>query len=193
MSGNTNSAAATFGAGRFACAARRTISNLTAAEMREIEGERSKARPTPWPHLAARYAVNELDLRRVVGSANDDARPAPKPVALDTLEDRVRLRDERFIVMWKQGTPRIDIMSALGISASTIDHTRARLQLPRRAPGRKTGDWTPEDIAYVRKHFIDGIQSPTTVGQALSRTRAAVVGLANREGWTRKPKKGPAK
>jgi hypothetical protein len=190
MSGNANNAAAAFGAGRFACSARRTISNLTPAEMSEIENERSKDRPTPWAHLATRYAVNELDLRRMFDPNKPKAVAAPP--APDTHQDRVKLRDERFLVMWKEGAPRLDIMSALGISASTIDHTRARLGLDRRVPGRKTGDWTPQDIAYVRKHFIDGNHSPASVGQALGRTRAAVKGLANREGWTRKPKKGPA-
>jgi hypothetical protein len=135
MSGNANSAAAAFGAGRFACSARRTISNLTPEELSEIERERSKDRPTPWAHLAARYAVNELDLRRMFDPNKPKATTTPERPAPMTYQDHLAARNVRLREMWLAGVPVADICSALGIGSSVLSTHRARMGLAPRCPG----------------------------------------------------------
>lgn len=134
MSGNANNAAATFGAGRFACAARRTITNLSPAELSEIEGERSKGRPTPWAHLAAQYAVNELDLRQMF-DPNKPAAPAPEKPAAVTFQEHRAARNVRLEAMWLAGVPVAEICTTLGIGNSVMSKHRARLGLAPRTPG----------------------------------------------------------
>lgn len=116
----------------------RTISNLSAEDMRQIEAHRAKDRPTPWAHLASWYSANEVDLRNLFEKpANDDAAAKPEAGELSR-EERRAARDAQFRLMWEQDIPRIEMMAALGISAATIDVDRRRLNLPRREPGRKS-------------------------------------------------------
>lgn len=142
MSGNANNAAAAFGAGRFACAARRTISNLTPAELSEIETDRSKDRPTSWAHLAARYAVNELDLRRMFDPNKPKAVAAPAPVPV-TFQDHLAARGTRLSEMWLAGVPVVEICRELGIGTSVLSKHRARLGLSPRTPGPQKKKDTP--------------------------------------------------
>jgi hypothetical protein len=169
------------------------VSNLGREEMREIEAHRSKERPTPWAHLALRYNVNVVDLRRLFEQKNDNAPAAAvaSPVARDDTptarEDAMRVRDLTFRALWAAETPRDDIMAALGISASTVDKMRLRLRLPRRVPGRKGWFWTAESIAYVRRHYFVGGESANSVGRHLGCAHTAVLRLAREKGWDRKP------
>ena len=134
MSGNANNAAAAFGAGRFACSARRTITNLSPAELSEIEGERSRVRPTPWAHLAAQYTVNEIDLRRMF-DPNKPAAPAPEKPAAVTFQEHLSARNVRLAEMWLAGVPAAEICRELGICNSVLSKFRARLGLAPRTPG----------------------------------------------------------
>ena len=134
MSGNANNAAAAFGAGRFACSARRTISNLSPAELAEIEAARSKDRPTPWAHLAAQYAVNELDLRLMFDPNKPRACAPVKSVPLTFHEHRVE-RMARLKVMWLAGVPVAEICTTLGIGNSVMSKDRARMGLAPRTHG----------------------------------------------------------
>jgi hypothetical protein len=143
MSGNANSAAAAFGAGRFACSARRTISNLTPEELAEVERERSKDRPTSWAHLAARYAVNELDLRRMFDPNKPKAVTEPAKPAPTTFQDHLAARNVRLAEMWLAGVPVADICRALGIGNSVLSKYRARLGLAPRTPGIQKKRTTP--------------------------------------------------
>ena len=164
------------------------VSNLGREEMREIEAHRGKERPTPWPHLALRYNVNEVDLRRLFEPKNDNAPTPPQEVLPSpTRDDAMRLRDLTFVALWQAETPRIDIMAALGISASTLDNTRLRLGLPSRKPGRKTWAWTEESVAYVRARYFVGGESANAVGRHLGCAHTAVLNLVRQKGWDRKP------
>lgn len=169
------------------------VSNLGAEEMRQIEAHRSKERPTPWAHLALRYNVNEVDLRRLFEPKNDNTAPPPHPVPVarpapcSAREDAMRLRDMTFKALFEAGTPREDIMAALKISASTVDKMRLRLNLPRRVPGRKAIEWTPENVAYVRRHYFVGGESANAVGRHLGCAHTAILTLARHKGWDRKP------
>ena len=167
------------------------VSGLGSEEMRQIEAHRSKERPTPWAHLAARYRVNEIDLRRLFEPANDDV-VMPKAVAPQTHEDRLTVRDKRFVAMWKENAPRSEIMLALGISASTVDHLRARLRLPKRLAGRKPNEWGHAEDEFIRNHYILGGKTALWVAEKLGRTRCAVIGRAARNGWSRRSLKGVA-
>jgi len=143
MSGNANNAAAAFGAGRFACAARRTISNLTPAELSEIESERLKDRPTSWAHLAARYAVNELDLRRMFDPNKPKAVAAPEAPKPVSFQEHMAARAIRLAEMWLAGVPVDEICRELGIGNSVMTKQRARLGLPPRTPGIQKKKVTP--------------------------------------------------
>lgn len=134
MSGNANNAAAAFGAGRFACSARRTITNLSDAELSEIKGERAKDRPTPWAHLAAQYAVNELDLRMMF-DPNKPAAPAPEKPAAVTFQEHIAARNVRLAEMWLAGVPVAEICRELGIGTSSLSKFRDRIGLAPRTPG----------------------------------------------------------
>lgn len=143
MSRNANSAAAAFGAGRFACSARRTISNLTPDELSEIERERSKDRPTSWAHLAARYAVNELDLRAMFDPNKPKAATPPERPAPVTFQDHLAARNVRLAEMWLAGVPVAEICLALGIGNSVLSKYRTRLGLAPRTPGIQKKRTTP--------------------------------------------------
>ncbi len=163
------------------------VSNLSREDRMQIMAHRAKERPTPWAHLAVRFNVNELDLRSMFDPRNDNlVEPVevaqPEPSARD---DAMRLRDVMFTAMWNDETPRIDIMAALGISASTVDLMRRRLKLARRVPGRKPFFWTDETIAYVRRHYFVGGESANCVGRHLGCAHTAVIRLARQKGWNK--------
>lgn len=134
--------------GRFCGRAVHGVSNLGSEQMREIEAHRSKDRPTPWPHLAARYGVNEIDLRRLFDPANDDAPARPTAVAPLSKEEQAARRDERFRAMWIADVPAEQIMAALTMSHQTVHNFRARLGLQKRPQGRRPGrDVRPSAVA----------------------------------------------
>ena len=119
------------------------VSSLGYHELREIEAHRAKDRPTPWPHLAARYGVNETDLRALFERANDGAPKAPPPPS----PRQPASRDDRFRAMWEAGVPNLEIMTALRLSAQTVSNIRDRLGLKKRGKGRPSGPWTRKAIA----------------------------------------------
>lgn len=188
MSTTGNSAAATFGAGRFAGCASRGVSVLTMAEMHEIEAHRAKDRPTPWAHLAARYGVNELDLRALFDrSIERPATPKPAPVLLSA-----STRNERFRALWAAGASKAEIGYQLAIGKSTIDRLRVDLGLPKRTEGSKPNGWTEDEDAYIRLHYVVLGETAESVAKTLGRSRFAVIGRAHRNGWTRQTLRGLA-
>ena len=172
--------------GRFIGRAVTGVSKLTLEDLGQIEAHRAKDRPTPWPHLAVRYGVNEIDLRQMFEVK--DERPAPLPVpAPRTAPPRaaVTARDASFTTLWNAGTPKTDIALALGVHLLTVDKMRDRLGLAKRDRSLRDVDWTPADAAYVRENYILGGKTAASVGKHLGRTRCAVIGLAHRQGWSR--------
>lgn len=126
-----NQTAAAFGAARFCGRADTGISKLTIEDLRQIEAHRAGSRPTPWPHLALRYGVNEIDLRGLFESANDDRPKGCVEEPLSRQEAGAR-RNARFREMWIAGVPRSAMAEAMGMDIYSIDRTRARLGLAKR-------------------------------------------------------------
>lgn len=168
----------------------RGVSNLSHEDFCQIEAHRAKDRPTPWAHLAARYGVNEIDLRRLLDPRKDDGddRPAPLPVARNRRADR----EARFRSLWTNGVPKSEIISIMGISSTTLDTLRLKLGLPKRAVGAKPNGWTADEDDYIRTHYVILGQSAVVVAAALGRTRNGIIGRAHRQGWTRKSLRGLA-
>lgn len=168
--------------GRFCGRAVHGVSNLSAEDFRQIEAHRAKERPTPWAHLAMRYGVNEIDLRRLVEGSNDNE-PAARPVPIQA--SPLSQREQRFKTMWLAGVPKSEIMLSLCISHGTADRMRVILGLPKRAAGRRPNDWTDAEDEYIRQHYTREGQTALEVAKALGRTRLAVIGRANRIGALR--------
>lgn len=115
--------------GNYCGRAARGVSNLGHEQMRQIEAHRAKDRPTPWPHLAARYGVNEIDLRRMFEPANDDAaqRVESSPAA-PSLADMLP-------GLWNAGLSLTEISNILKIDERSIQRMRERLGLAPRVRG----------------------------------------------------------
>lgn len=175
--------------GRFCGRAVHGVSNLSHEDMRQIEAHRAKERPTPWAHLARRYAVNEIDLRQLFEGANDNALPVATPPQDVAAANE---RDERFRALWLSETAKSEIAYLLGMGFHSIDRTRRRLGLPKRKEGAKPNGWTEADDAHILKYYIQGGQTAEAVAAELGRTRTAVIGRAYRNGWTRKGYRGAA-
>lgn len=117
--------------GRFCGRAVHGVSNLSHEDMRQIEAHRAKERPTPWAHLAMRYRVNEIDLRRLCDPLNDN-RPEPvKPAPV-----REALTPAQMLPpLWEAGLPVDQISNILKIDARSVSRLRERLGLPARKRG----------------------------------------------------------
>jgi len=159
------------------------VSNLSIEDMHQIEAHRAKERPTPWAHLARRYAVNEIDLRQLFHPKSDATpRPSPKPPVASTLSER----EARFRTLWTEGASKSEITALVGMSFSSIDKMRRKLSLPKRREGAKPNGWSQAEDDYILAHYIKGGETSESVAATLGRTRLAVVGRAHRNGWTRK-------
>lgn len=165
------------------------VSSLCGEDMRQIEAHRAKERPTPWAHLALRYGVNEIDLRRLFEPGNDNLLPRPAP---DQKQATRTERERRFRTMWAEGMPKSEISNLLGMSFPSIDKMRLKLGLSKRAEGTKPNSWSEEEDAYIRRHYIIAGETAEAVARKLNRTRLAVIGRAHRQGWTRNTLSGLA-
>lgn len=167
------------------------VSNIGPEEMRQIEAHRARDRPTPWAHLAARYSVNEIDLRNLFSRpANDDARPAKPAKVTAKPRAEITARDARFTTLWNSGQPKTEIAVAMGIHLTTVDKMRDRLGLVKRERNSRPTDWPTADAMYVHEYYIKQKVSAAIVGKHLGRTRGAVIGFASRQGWRRYSLKG---
>lgn len=160
------------------------VSNLSNDDMHQIAAHRAKDRPTPWPHLAVRFGVNEIDLRRLF-EVNDNvpviaATPRPAPPRPERTA-----RDAVFTQLWEDGHAKSNIAAAMRVKLSTVDRMRDRLGLTPRTRATKPNDWSPAESFYVRQNYILGGVSASTVGKHLGRSRHAVIGFAHRQGWSR--------
>lgn len=117
--------------GRFCGRAVHGISNLSAEDMRQIEAHRHRDRPTPWPHLAVRFGVNEIDLRRLFEPKNDNvAEPMPTP------RPEAGTPAAMLPALWNAGVSLAQISLVLKMDERSVARMRERLGL---AP-RKRGD-----------------------------------------------------
>jgi hypothetical protein len=162
------------------------VSNLCHEDLQQIFAHRSKDRPTPWAHLAARYGVNEIDLRQLYDAKNDNKpRVKREPEVKPAPRLGITARDARFSRMWNEGMAKTDIALALGIHVTTVDKMRDRLGLEKRRRSSRLDGWSEADAAYVLEHYIRLKGSATEVGRHLGRTRNSVIGFASRQGWRR--------
>ena len=166
----------------------RGLSNLSHEDLQQIEAHRAKDRPTPWAHLAARYGVNEIDLR---GLFHPGEKPPAPPRQAPVRRSRSE-REQRFIALWTGGTPKHEIAYQTGMSNGTIDRMRLDLGLPKRAEGAKPNGWTEEEDAFIRLHYVILGETAESVAKALGRTRNAIIGRTHRNGWTRQTLRGLA-
>lgn len=111
----------------------RGISNLSPADLRQIEAHRAKERPTPWAHLAARFGVNEIDLRQLLDAPNDNA-PVPEGRTVPAkVPVRTMLRAETDLPsLWRTSLTVAQIAEVLNIEERSVRRLRDRLGLPPR-------------------------------------------------------------
>lgn len=176
--------------GRFCGRAVHGVSNLSGEDRRQIEAHRAKDRPTPWAHLALRYGVNEIDLRKIFEPAANDDAPLPVAVVAPPAPARPRNltaeRETLFRELWGSGIPKYEIAARMTLSAQQIDRLRVKLALPVRQVGSKPDSWKPDESRYVLRNYVVGGRSAASVAQELpGRSEWAVVGHAHRMGWTR--------
>jgi hypothetical protein len=126
MKGTANASTA----GRFCGRAVHGVSGLSREDLHQIEAHRAKDRPTPWAHLAARFAVNELDLRQLFEAKNDNQLAPAEPPPPPTLASMLR-------PMWEAGVSVKQISIVLKIDERSVCRMRERIGLPPRRRGHQ--------------------------------------------------------
>lgn len=112
------------------------VSNLCTEDLRQIETHRAKDRPTPWPHLAARYGVNATDLRRLMDAEFLPGNAPTPPMIMPPMVKPERMTPQQMLRrLWIAGIPVREISAALRIEERSVSRMRERLGLPARRRG----------------------------------------------------------
>jgi len=164
---------------------------LTTDEIHEIEAHRNRERPTPWQALSARFGRPVADIQAVIyaprptGHVRTDDDAPPELPHNTRVSDRITRHEERVKALWEDGVGVNMICNTLNIGPTTLTVIRKRLGLKARAVGNQGLVWTEEMDAVVRRDYIIGGKSASTVSKALGVSRGALLGRVHRLGLSK--------